>query len=64
MKKRDYQNNMRKYIDSLESYGTIATADRWRSWIKEDAKDLGFEINSIQINWIIEVLEDEGYVKE
>lgn len=64
MTKRDYQSSMRKYIDSIESYGTSKTTDDWRSWIKEDAIDLCFEINDIKINWLIEILKDEGYVIE
>jgi len=62
MNKRDYQNFMREYIDSLESSGTIATADQWHTWIREEATEKNEEITDEEIAWIIEVLENEGYV--
>lgn len=64
MNKRDYQNSMREYIDSLEASGTIATADQWHAWIREEATEKEVEITDEEIDRIIEVLENEGYVKE
>lgn len=62
MNKRDYQNYMREYIDSLEASGTIATADRWHIWIREEANEKRVEITGEEIDWLVEVLENEGYV--
>lgn len=62
MNKRDYQNSMREYIDSLEASGTIATADQWHIWIREEATEKNEEITDEEIDWLIEVLENEGYV--
>ena len=62
MNKRDYQNSMREYIDSLEASGTIATAEQWHTWIREEATETETEITDEEIDWIIEVLEGEGYV--
>lgn len=73
MTKRDYQIYMREYISSLESSGTIGTAEQWHTWIREDTEDYyannqasaGEEVEKItdeEIDWIIEVLENEGYV--
>lgn len=64
MNKRDYQNFMREYIDSLEASDTIAAADQWYAWIREEAAEKEVEITDEEIGWIIEVLESEGYVKE
>lgn len=62
MNKRDYQNFMREYIDSLEASDTIATVDQWRAWIREEATEKSEEMTDEEIGWIIEVLENEGYV--
>lgn len=62
MNKRDYQNFMREYIDSLESAGTIADAEQWHTWIREEATEKNEEITDEEIEWIIEILENEGYV--
>ena len=62
MNKRDYQSFMREYIDSLEASGTIVTAEQWHTWIREEANEKNEEITDEEINWLIEVLENEGYV--
>ena len=62
MNKRDYQSFMREYIDSLKASGTIATADQWHTWIREEATEKNEEIMDEEIDWLIEVLENDGYV--
>ena len=62
MNKRDYQNFMREYIDSLEASGTVATANQWHIWIREEANEKRVEITGEEIDWLIEVLENDGYV--
>lgn len=62
MNKQDYQNSMREYIDSLEAPGTIATAEQWHTWIREEATEKEEEITDEEIDWLIEVLENDGYV--
>ena len=64
MTKREFQSFMRGYIDSLEASDTITTKDRWHILIREEANEKRVEITGEEIDWIIEVLESEGYVKK
>lgn len=51
-----------EYIATLKQ-GDALTKDEWTTWIKGEMKEHDEQISDEQIGWIIEKLEEDGYVK-
>ena len=58
----EFMNEMDEYIATLKQ-GEVLTETEWISWIKGEAKDHDEELTDEQIGWIVEKLEEDGYVK-
>lgn len=53
---------MDEYIATLEQ-GEALTEEEWAAWIAQEAKDHDEDLTAEQIGWIVEKLEEDGYVK-
>lgn len=62
MSKRDYLNDMSEYINLLERAGITYTRQQWYDIIDNEMKDNGLETNGIEIGWILDKLDLDGYV--
>ena len=59
----EFMSEMDEYIATLKQ-GEALTETEWISWIKGEAKDHDEELTDEQIGWIVEKLDDDGFVKE
>ena len=59
----EFMSEMDEYIATLKQ-GDALTETEWISWIKGEAKDHEEELTDEQIGWIVEKLDDDGFVKE
>ena len=59
----EFMSEMDEYIATLKQ-GEALTETEWISWIKGEAKDHDEELTDEQIGWIVEKLDEDGFVKE
>jgi len=62
MRRSEFMWRFDEYIATLKQ-GDALTKAEWLDWIKGEMKDHEEEITDEQIGWIIEKLEEDGYVK-
>ena len=65
----EFMVRMSDYINSLEEpiqreEADPLTAAEWTAWIKDEAKNHEEDLTDEQIGWIIEKLDEDGFVKE
>ena len=65
----EFMARMSDYINSLEEpiqreEADPLTAAEWTAWIKDEAKNHEEDLTDEQIGWIIEKLDEDGFVKE
>ena len=58
----EFMSEMDEYIATLKQ-GEALTEEEWTAWIAQEAKDHDEELTDEQIGWIVEKLEEDGYVK-
>jgi len=58
----EFMAEMDEYIATLKQ-GEALTEKEWKTWIAQEAKDHDEELTDEQIGWIVEKLEEDGYVK-
>lgn len=58
----EFMSEMDEYIATLKQ-GEALTEKEWKTWIAQEAKDHDEELTDEQIGWIVEKLEEDGYVK-
>ena len=59
----EFMSEMDEYIATLEQ-GEALTEEEWTAWIKDEAKNHDEELTDEQVGWIVERLEEDGYVRE
>ena len=58
----EFMSEMDEYIATLKQ-GEALTEAEWKTWIAQEAEDHEEELTDEQIGWIVEKLEEDGYVK-
>lgn len=58
----EFMSEMDEYIATLKQ-GEALTEKEWKAWIAQEAKDHDEELTDEQIGWIVEKLEEDGYIK-
>ena len=59
----EFMSEMDEYIATLKQ-GESLTEKEWTAWIAQEAKDHDEELTDEQIGWIVEKLDNDGFVKE
>ena len=57
------EESLAQYIDSLES-GDAMTSEEWNDYIIAEGEDVGNPLSEDERNFVIEVLANDGFVKE
>lgn len=57
------EKKWQEYIDSLEQAGENLTREEWIQWINKEADDYDEDINEEDIEYILRVLDEDGFVK-
>ena len=68
MSKVEFLYELEEYINSLEEpiqrgEAEKLTAEEWTAWISEEAQDKEQALSAENIGWIVEKLDDDGFVK-
>jgi hypothetical protein len=59
----EFMSEMDEYIATLKQGETLTEAE-WTAWIAQEASDHDEDLTAEQIGWIIEKLDEDGFVKE
>ena len=59
----EFMSEMDEYIATLKQ-GEALTEAEWTAWIAREARDHDEDLTAEQIGWIIEKLDEDGFVKE
>ena len=59
----EFMSEMDEYIATLKQ-GEALTEAEWTAWIAQEASDHDEDLAAEQIGWIIEKLDEDGFVKE
>lgn len=51
------------YIDSLEQADEKLTKEEWVQWINKEADDYNEDIDEEDVEYILWVLDEDGYIK-
>lgn len=62
MRRSEFMWRFDEYIATLKQ-GDALTKEEWIDWIKGEMKEHDEQISDEQVNWIIEKLEEDGYVR-
>lgn len=59
----EFMAEMDEYIATLKQ-GEALTEAEWTAWIAQEARDHDEDLTAEQTGWIIEKLDEDGFVKE
>ena len=59
----EFMSEMDEYIATLKQ-GEALTEAEWITWIAQEARDHDEDLTAEQIGWVIEKLDEDGFVKE